>query len=148
MSGDPLAVLPATRTSTRTRLARRLDAAHEAGREEGLRLYTSMFERGSLGQLIVDFTGFRIHVANQALCIMTGYSADELVGAPVSKIFPATQDPTPDAIARLAGGQVDGYSVERVLQHKDGRIFPNCRRSPRCAMRRAWQCRPWWSCRI
>ncbi len=119
---DPLAVAPAPRT--RTRLARRLDAAHEAGREEGLRLYRSMFERGSLGQLIVDFTEFRIHVANQALCTMTGFSADELVGAPVAKIFPATQDPTPDAIARLAGGHVDGYSVERVLQHKDGRIFP------------------------
>lgn len=122
--GDPLAVAPAPRTSTRTRRARRLDAAHEAGRQEGLRLYRSMFERGSLGQLIVDFTEFRIHVANQALCTMTGYSADELVGAPVAKIFPAAQNPTPDAIARLAGGHVDGYSVERVLQHKDGRIFP------------------------
>ncbi len=122
--GDPLAVLPAPRTSTRTRLARRLDAAHEAGRQEGLRLYRAMFERGSLGQLIVDFTEFRIHVANQALCTMTGYSADELVDAPIAKIFPADLDPTPDAIARLAGGQVDGYSVERVLQHKDGHIFP------------------------
>ena len=122
--GDPLAVASAPRTSTRTRLARRLDAAREAGRQEGLRLYRSMFERGSLGQLIVDFTEFRIHVANQALCTMTGYSADELVGAPVAKIFPADQNPTPDAIARLAGGHVDGYSVERVLQHKDGHIFP------------------------
>jgi diguanylate cyclase (GGDEF)-like protein/PAS domain S-box-containing protein len=122
--GDRLAVAPAPRTSTRTRRARRLDAAHEAGRQEGLRLYRSMFERGSLGQLVVDFTEFRIHVANQALCTMTGYSADELVGAPVAKIFPADQNPTPDAIARLAGGHVDGFSVERVLQHKDGHIFP------------------------
>ncbi len=122
--GDPPAVALAPRTGTPTRLARRLDAAHEAGRQEGLRLYQSMFERGSLGQLIVDFTEFRIHVANQALCTMTGYSADELVEAPVGKIFPADQNPTPDAIERLSGGHVDGYSVERVLQHKDGHIFP------------------------
>ncbi len=108
----------------RVRMRRRLDAAHEAGLQEGLRMYRSMFERGSLGQLIVDFSVFNIERVNQALCTLTGYSADELIGGPVAKIFPADQNPTLDAIARLADGTVDGYSAERVLQHKSGRIFP------------------------
>ncbi|MGD0195791.1 MAG: EAL domain-containing protein [Candidatus Dormibacteria bacterium] len=87
-------------------------------------MYRSMFDRGSLGQLIVDFSEFRIHQVNQALCTMTGFSAEELVGAPVAKIFPLDKNPTLDAVARLADGSVDGYSAERVLQHKNGTIVP------------------------
>ncbi len=87
-------------------------------------MYRSMFDRGSLGQLIVDLSTFQINRVNQALCGMTGYTAEELVDAPVAKIFPADRNPVPDAVARLADGSVDGYSVERVLQHKNGTIFP------------------------
>ncbi len=108
----------------RGRERRRLDAAHQAGLQEGLRMYRSMFDRGSLGQLIVDFREFNIHRVNQALCEMTGFSADELLGAPVAKIFPEDRNPSLDAVARLADGSVDGYSVERVLQHKNGSVFP------------------------
>ena len=35
----------------------------EAGAIESLRLYKTMFERGSLGQLIVDYASLRISVA-------------------------------------------------------------------------------------
>jgi PAS domain S-box-containing protein len=87
-------------------------------------MYRSMFDRGSLGQLIVDFSEFNIHRVNQALCAMTGYTAEELIDAPVAKIFPSDRNPVPDAVARLADGTVDGYSVERVLQHKNGTVFP------------------------
>jgi diguanylate cyclase (GGDEF)-like protein/PAS domain S-box-containing protein len=112
------------RLARRGRERRRLDAAHQAGLQEGLRMYRSMFDRGSLGQLIVDFKEFNIHRVNQVLCEMTGFSAEELVGAPVAKIFPVDRNPTLDAVARLADGSVDGYSVERVLQHKSGATFP------------------------
>ena len=122
-SGDEVTVTTA-QPARRRRERRRLDAAHQAGLQEGLRMYRSMFDRGSLGQLIVDFTEFNIHRVNQALCEMTGFSAEELVGAPVAKIFPADQNPSLDAVARLADGSVDGYSVERVLQHKNGTVFP------------------------
>ena len=87
-------------------------------------MYRSMFERGALGQLIVDLSTFQISRVNQALCAMTGFSAEELVGSPVAKIFPADGNPSQDALARLAEGGVDGYSVERELQHKGGTIFP------------------------
>jgi diguanylate cyclase (GGDEF)-like protein/PAS domain S-box-containing protein len=122
-SGDQVS-LTSAQPARRGRERRRLDAAHQAGLHEGLRMYRSMFDRGSLGQLIVDFREFNIHRVNQALCEMTGFSADELLGAPVAKIFPADRNPTLDAVARLADGSVDGYSVERVLQHKDGTVFP------------------------
>jgi diguanylate cyclase (GGDEF)-like protein/PAS domain S-box-containing protein len=122
--GDPTAADGGVRHGRRRRDRRRLDAAHQAGLQEGLRMYRSMFERGSLGQLIVDFTEFNIHHVNEALCAMTGFSSEELVGAPVAKIFPLERNPTLDAVARLADGSVDGYSVERLLQHKNGTIFP------------------------
>jgi diguanylate cyclase (GGDEF)-like protein/PAS domain S-box-containing protein len=122
-SGDQVS-LTSAQPARRGRERRRLDAAHQAGLHEGLRMYRSMFDRGSLGQLIVDFREFNIHRVNQALCEMTGFSAEELLGAPVAKIFPADRNPTLDAVARLADGSVDGYSVERVLQHKDGTVFP------------------------
>jgi diguanylate cyclase (GGDEF)-like protein/PAS domain S-box-containing protein len=122
--GDAVAADTGARQGRRRRDRRRLDAAHQAGLHEGLRMYRSMFDRGSLGQLIVDFSEFRIHQVNQALCAMTGFSAEELVGAPVAKIFPPDKNPTLDAVARLADGTVDGYSVERVLQHKNGTIVP------------------------
>jgi diguanylate cyclase (GGDEF)-like protein/PAS domain S-box-containing protein len=122
-SGDQVVVTSA-QPARRRRERRRLDAAHQAGLQEGLRMYRSMFDRGSLGQLIVDFREFNIHRVNQALCEMTGFSADELLGAPVAKIFPADRNPTLDAVARLEDGSVDGYSVERVLQHKNGTVFP------------------------
>jgi diguanylate cyclase (GGDEF)-like protein/PAS domain S-box-containing protein len=123
-AGDPIAAESGVRHGRRRRDRRRLDAAHQAGLHEGLRMYRSMFDRGSLGQLIVDFIAFNIHHVNQALCAMTGFTAEELVGAPVAKIFPPDRNPTLDAVARLADGSVDGYSVERVLQHKNGTIFP------------------------
>jgi diguanylate cyclase (GGDEF)-like protein/PAS domain S-box-containing protein len=122
--GDWIAADSGIRQGRRRRDRRRLDAAHQAGLHEGLRMYRSMFDRGSLGQLIVDFTEFRIHQVNQALCAMTGFGAEELVGSPVAKIFPPDRNPTLDAVARLADGSVDGYSVERVLQHRNGTIIP------------------------
>jgi diguanylate cyclase (GGDEF)-like protein/PAS domain S-box-containing protein len=87
-------------------------------------MYRSMFDRGSLGQVIVDLSLFQINRVNEALCTMTGYSSEELVGAPIATIFPPDRNPVPDAVARLAEGNVDGYSVERVLQHKNGTVFP------------------------
>src|ERR1700733_2756597 len=117
-------IVTSAQPARRRRERRRLDAAHQAGLQEGLRMYRSMFDRGSLGQLIVDFREFNIHRVNQALCEMTGFGADELLGAPVAKIFPPDRNPTLDAVARLADGSVDGYSVERVLQHKNGTIVP------------------------
>jgi diguanylate cyclase (GGDEF)-like protein/PAS domain S-box-containing protein len=91
---------------------------------ESLRLYKTMFERGSLGQLIVDYTSLSISVANAAFCAMTGFSPDELIGQAVGVIFPVDQDPSANTIERLAASTTDGYFVERTLQRRDGSTFP------------------------
>src|SRR5450756_1053460 len=59
-------------------------SAHQDALQKGLRLYQTMFERGSFGQVVVDFPSFRIDVVNSAFCTMTGYSAEELVGHDVA----------------------------------------------------------------
>lgn len=99
-------------------------AAREAALQKSLRLYQTMFEHGSFGQLIVDFQSFRIEVVNTALCTMTGFSADELVNKDVAMIFPTDQSPIANTVERLADGATDGYSVERVLQRRDGTVLP------------------------
>jgi diguanylate cyclase (GGDEF)-like protein/PAS domain S-box-containing protein len=83
-----------------------------------------MFERGSLGQLIVEYASLRISVVNAAFCLMSGFSSDELVGQGVGMIFPIDQDPSENTVARLADSTTDGYFVERTLQRRDGSTFP------------------------
>ena len=53
-----------------------------------------MFERSSLGQLIVDVPSFRIDVVNRAFCSMTGYSVSELVGRDIALVYPQGQTPS------------------------------------------------------
>jgi diguanylate cyclase (GGDEF)-like protein/PAS domain S-box-containing protein len=98
-------------------------AAHAAALQEGLRLYQTMFERSALGQLIVDLPTFRIDVVNRAFCSMIGFSVDELVGSDLAMLFPAGRSPTSDIIERLADGDADGYSAQRILQRRDGTIL-------------------------
>jgi diguanylate cyclase (GGDEF)-like protein/PAS domain S-box-containing protein len=109
--------------STRRLTAGRL-AAHAAALQEGLRLYQTMFERSALGQLIVDFPTFRIDVVNKSVCSMTGFDVDELVGNDFAMVFPAGRSPAADIFDRLADGQADGYSAQRLLQRRDGTILP------------------------
>jgi len=98
-------------------------AAHEAALREGLRLYQTMFERSSLGQLIVDVPSFRIDVVNRAFCAMTGYSVSELVGKDIALVYPTGQNPTADIIERITAGDADAYSAHRLLQRRDGTLF-------------------------
>jgi diguanylate cyclase (GGDEF)-like protein len=55
---------------------------------------------------------------------MTGFSAEERVGAHLAVIFPAGHNPIADILERLAEGTTNGYSAERFLQRRDGTVFP------------------------
>ncbi len=98
--------------------------AHAGALREGLRLYQTVFERSALGQLIVDFPSFRIDVVNRALCAVTGFRVDELVGSDVSVLFPPHQSPATDTLERLADGKTDSYTAHRTLRRRDGTILP------------------------
>jgi len=95
-------------------------AAHEAALQKNLHLYQTMFERCSLGQLIVDLPSLRIKAANQAFATMTGFTTEELVGKEIAVLFPADQAPAHGVVAGLAGDLTDGCSGERRLRHRDG----------------------------
>ena len=97
---------------------------HDALLQQALRLFRTLFERGSLGQLVIDFRSFRIGLVNEAFCTMTGFTPTELVGNHAAMIFPPDQDPTTDAVERLADASTDIYSVERFLQRRDGSLLP------------------------
>jgi len=105
-------------------VASRLSIAREDHLRESLSLFQTMFERGALGQLIVDLPSFRIGVVNAAFCAMTGYSVDQLVGAHLGLIFPAEQHTIDDIIERVADTTTTGYSAERALQRRDGTVLP------------------------
>jgi diguanylate cyclase (GGDEF)-like protein/PAS domain S-box-containing protein len=112
---SPVAVVRSTRGGTM--------ASHAAALQEGLLLYQTMFERSSLGQLVVDFPSFRIDVVNKAFCSMTGFSVDELVGNDIARVYPTGQSPATDIVERLTDGEIDGYSAQRLLQRRDGTIL-------------------------
>jgi diguanylate cyclase (GGDEF)-like protein/PAS domain S-box-containing protein len=103
---------------------RHLGTARESVLAADLRGYQALFERGSLGQLIVDFDSQRIEGANAAFCAMCGYSAAELEGSHVDMVLPVDDNPATDMQDRLADGSSDGRSVERILRRSDGTTLP------------------------
>ncbi len=89
-----------------------------------VRLYQTMFERGSLGQLIVDLPSFRVAAVNTAFCAMTGFTPAERIGIHLALIFPADQNPMNDIVERITHGMSDGYSADRFMQRRDGSLIP------------------------
>src|ERR1035437_6735116 len=67
--------------------------AHQDALQKGLRLYQTIFERGSFSQLVVDFPSFPIAVATSAFCAMTGSSGEELVGHEATMVSPPEKTP-------------------------------------------------------
>ena len=53
---------------------------HETALQQKLSRYQTMFERGSLGQVTLQFPSLRIDAVNRAFCTMTGYGNKDLVG--------------------------------------------------------------------
>ncbi len=99
-------------------------AVRETTLRRGLQLYQTVFERSSLGQLVVDVPSFRIEVANEAFCKMAGFDPIELVGKQLAVLFSADPTAAKDIVERLADSAMDGYSAERVLRRRDGSDLP------------------------
>jgi PAS domain S-box-containing protein len=83
--------------------------------------FRHFFEMAEVGMLIVDVEG-QIESVNPALCRMTGYATDEIVGRSLDD-FVHPEERGEDRAA-LAGSVVDpdfgSYSVERRLVRRDG----------------------------
>jgi diguanylate cyclase (GGDEF)-like protein/PAS domain S-box-containing protein len=110
--------------NTSRRLSQSQRAAYAAALREGTYLYRTIFERTSVGQLVIDVPSFRIDVVNRAFCSMVGFSLDDLVGSDMARVFPPGLSPADDIVERLNDGAIEGFVAQRPLQRKDGTIFP------------------------
>jgi diguanylate cyclase (GGDEF)-like protein/PAS domain S-box-containing protein len=93
----------------------------EALRESETR-FRAIFEESPLGIFLVDIEGRFIRV-NEALCQITGYGSDELLGRCVAEI--TFGDDVDVGLAQkelLASGQITHFNVEKRYVRKDGRI--------------------------
>jgi PAS domain S-box-containing protein len=92
---------------------RRLDGARAR--------FTAAFEHTPISMHLVDVTEAVTVEVNPAMCDLTGYSRDELIGADPVDILMDPGDRT-DARVRLAGlrAGMAGYRVERRFQDRDG----------------------------
>ncbi len=117
------------KTSSRLSVVEDITAGHLGSAREGvlaadLRGYQALFERGSLGQVIVDFDTQCMEGANTAFCAMCGYTDTELEGSHMDMVLPVDQNPETDMRDRLADGSIDGRSLERILRRRDGTTVP------------------------
>lgn len=90
--------------------------AYPSGRE--LRAF---FEHCALGMARARFADSLWIDANPAFCQMLGLSRDEIVATPWQAMtHPEDLNPDQELFARMAGGTLDSYSVEKRLRHGQG----------------------------
>ena len=91
--------------------------------ETSLRLWAEAFDRSEVGVLIADVKTNTVIAANPAFAEQRGYRAAELVGLPVTRLYPETEQPRLEA-ALAAVHQQDHLVFETEHQARDGRCFP------------------------
>ena len=104
---------------------KRTDAALEDSRlfalEQEQRL-AATYEHAAIGITEVAPDGCMLRV-NEAICAITGYSRDEMLGSPLfSHTHPEDVDPDREAFRKQVAGELKFYSVEKRLIRKDGRV--------------------------
>jgi PAS domain S-box-containing protein len=87
--------------------------------------FRAAFEQAPIGMAMVSLEQDRLGCflrVNHSLSDITGYPADELVGADFQKIVHADESGTDFHYARwLLAGEIPQYEVEKRLRHADGR---------------------------
>lgn len=78
-----------------------------------------------LGEGVILSDGDKIIYANEALCVLSGHSLDELLAFPSLNdlVAPAYQPASAERVRHLANGEQIGH-FESALRHKSGRIVP------------------------
>lgn len=118
-SNAELETVRALAAQAATALARlRGDDARNAAEQR----FRAVFEQTSLGIARVAFDGEAFLEVNDALCAITGYSRDELVGRSwVSITHPKDVDLELARFGDMAKGEADSYTIETRYIRKDGR---------------------------
>src|SRR5438067_3691316 len=90
---------------------------------EAQALFRSAFDQAPWGAAVVGLDG-RFVKANVALCALTGFKEDELLGRLVVEItHPADRADAARRLATTLAGHDDGYDVEKRYIRADGRII-------------------------
>ena len=85
--------------------------------------FEQLFEESSNPALVVAPLEDRILAANPAGCAMLGYTLEELLETPVSRIHPAEMSQLPEFVQRvLRDGE--GSTVTLTCRTKDGTFLP------------------------
>lgn len=101
------------------------DLTHVKRAQEALRdseeKFRAIFERAAIGMARVSFTDARWIDVNEAFCRMLGYTAEEMRATPWPQItHPDDVDLDLIPFRRMAGGELDAYTVEKRFVHKQG----------------------------
>jgi PAS domain S-box-containing protein len=83
--------------------------------------FRAMFSVSSVGMAQADSTTGRFVRVNAAMCTMTGYTEDELVGLTIDDItHPDDHGRDREERRRINSGEVQGYEIEKRYRRKDG----------------------------
>jgi PAS domain S-box-containing protein len=95
----------------------------EEGLQQSNQRYRAFFELNAVGAGEVDLSEGRFLRANDAICQITGYSRDELLGLRFTDItHPDDREEDWRQFARLVRGEIPNYRLEKRYVRKDGRI--------------------------
>jgi PAS domain S-box-containing protein len=101
-------------------LVREQAAAAEAVRRSEAE-YRVLFESAGVGKAEVDADSKRFVRVNRKMCEMTGYAAEELLAMRINELtHPDDRAADVERYARLLGGEVQEYDVEKRYVRKDG----------------------------
>jgi diguanylate cyclase (GGDEF)-like protein/PAS domain S-box-containing protein len=94
--------------------------ADEAAREEAEDRYRMAFEAGPVGMSRTALSG-RFEAVNEALCTLTGYTAEQLCESDFLSITHSDDiEPAKQALASMVSGLADVYRTEKRFIHADG----------------------------
>src|SRR5215210_1142151 len=99
-----------------------LDQSQRVLREQEQRL-AATYEHAAIGIVEVDANGTFLRV-NEAICVITGMSKDELVGWSLSgRTHPDHRIEDEELFRRQVAGELGMYSIEKRFVRKDGRVI-------------------------
>ena len=99
-----------------------LDQSQRVLREQEQRL-AATYEHAAIGIVEVDAQGTFLRV-NEAICVITGMSKDELVGWSLSgRTHPDHRMEDEELFRRQVVGELGMYSIEKRFVRKDGRVI-------------------------
>jgi len=94
----------------------------EKALSESEALFRRMFNQAPIGAAMVSLD-YRYLMVNEALCRITGYSAEELTSRSVADIsHPDDIEGDVAQAQRLATGEIDRYGIEKRYLHADGSV--------------------------